>query len=549
MHGVASHTVMALLRGERKAPPAARCRGPGEMKWRVWCARERRPTPAARALLGPRSMPKRAPLETRTRALSNATVLAGFGNLRARQKPAPTCCSPRADRSPRPPPHAPPSPGKKKRKKNKTTTVVASLALASFFASLHHGASIALGILRALLAAALCLLILPWRGLCLLAAGAAAAAAGSGSGDAAGRRNALAFLGGSGADGLGSSDRHAAPLPPDVRRELQRLLDAALEQPHTLLSPTSRNARALRRVSARVQQLQREHDERLWRERRAERQRQHERRLQEWERERARRARRHEQEVERWESRRRRLLEQQQEGEQEEERPQPQQQQQRRQPLPPRPAPPPVPSPPASPPSSPPPERAADDGAPYHHLLRLPWQLVLLHQRLEAAVTAMAPDQLHALLGGGNPQPAGLTDAEVRRLPRLPRGGGGGSGGGAGASGGGGGGGGDEEGDDGARCCPICLCALRNGADKLTVLPACGHTLHLGCARKWLARRGECPVCRAGVIVPPLPPTTPTTTPSSSGQEQQQQLLLLREQGKAAAAEAAMSARRARAHV
>jgi hypothetical protein len=386
------------------------------------------------------------------------------------------------------------------------TTVVASLALASFFASLRHGACIAVHILRAFLTAALWLLSLPWRALCVLAASSA------GAGVDGARGAALALLGDAAA-----GDRNAAPLPPDVRRELQRLLDAALEQPHTLLSPSSRNARALRRVSARVQQLQREHDERRWRERRAERLRRHERALRDWERERARRRRRHEQEVERWERRRRQ-----------------QEEQQEQQPLPPRPAPPPEPSPPASPPASPPPGtvdgggESSGSGAPM--LLRLPWQLVLLHQRLEAAVTAMPPDQLHALLGGGNPQPAGLTDAEVRRLPRAAAVVGGGKASAAAAA--------DDDESQQRGCCPICLCALR-GADKLTALPACGHTLHLGCARKWLARRGECPVCRSAVLPPPpMPPVPAQGADGGNGNG------LI---SKAAAAEAAMSARRARA--
>uniref|UniRef100_A0A0E0CP30 RING-type domain-containing protein n=1 Tax=Oryza meridionalis TaxID=40149 RepID=A0A0E0CP30_9ORYZ len=47
--------------------------------------------------------------------------------------------------------------------------------------------------------------------------------------------------------------------------------------------------------------------------------------------------------------------------------------------------------------------------------------------------------------------------------------------------------------------CAICLSELADGggAERVRVLPACGHGFHGACVDGWLAARASCPTCRA----------------------------------------------------
>lgn len=107
----------------------------------------------------------------------------------------------------------------------------------------------------------------------------------------------------------------------------------------------------------------------------------------------------------------------------------------------------------------------------------LPWQLFVIHQRLESAIESMPYDELYSLFGG-NPPPNPVSEYQLRKLPtckvsQLQQ----------------------ETGSSMNTCCPICLQDFANN-DKVCALPGCQHTYHRQCVTKWLRIRGDCPVCR-----------------------------------------------------
>lgn len=64
----------------------------------------------------------------------------------------------------------------------------------------------------------------------------------------------------------------------------------------------------------------------------------------------------------------------------------------------------------------------------------------------------------------------------------------------------------DEEFHD----CAVCLLEFEDG-DYFRTLPLCSHSFHVDCIDIWLRSHATCPLCRAGVLVPPAPqsPLTP----------------------------------------
>ena len=50
--------------------------------------------------------------------------------------------------------------------------------------------------------------------------------------------------------------------------------------------------------------------------------------------------------------------------------------------------------------------------------------------------------------------------------------------------------------------CPVCLSILRNG-QKLWRLRRCEHVFHSECAKEWISRQPNCPLCRTTVHTPP----------------------------------------------
>ena len=94
--------------------------------------------------------------------------------------------------------------------------------------------------------------------------------------------------------------------------------------------------------------------------------------------------------------------------------------------------------------------------------------------------------------------PAGLTDAELARLPThtiRPTGS-------------------DE---DNVEECAICVEALVPG-EALCALPPCAHAFHAACARAWLQRCALCPLCRAHVTVA-TPSAVASRPPPRPGRE------------------------------
>ncbi|XP_074558426.1 E3 ubiquitin-protein ligase Os04g0590900-like [Curcuma longa] len=55
------------------------------------------------------------------------------------------------------------------------------------------------------------------------------------------------------------------------------------------------------------------------------------------------------------------------------------------------------------------------------------------------------------------------------------------------------------DGTVGAADCLVCLGEFRE-AERLRLLPVCGHAFHLRCIDAWLKARGNCPLCRANAV-------------------------------------------------
>lgn len=115
----------------------------------------------------------------------------------------------------------------------------------------------------------------------------------------------------------------------------------------------------------------------------------------------------------------------------------------------------------------------------------LPWQLVLIHQRLDAAIEVMSYEEM-SMLFEGNPPPQPLSEGSLRKLPKirvtrreLEQGLGSGH---------------DTQ-------CPICLEDFQC-SHRICALPPCGHCLHASCVGQWLRLQGSCPVCRQLVQLP-----------------------------------------------
>lgn len=47
--------------------------------------------------------------------------------------------------------------------------------------------------------------------------------------------------------------------------------------------------------------------------------------------------------------------------------------------------------------------------------------------------------------------------------------------------------------------CPVCL-EEYHPEDRLQQLPVCGHTFHMECLDRWLAKRVTCPICRLSLL-------------------------------------------------
>ncbi|CAD6247864.1 unnamed protein product [Miscanthus lutarioriparius] len=87
------------------------------------------------------------------------------------------------------------------------------------------------------------------------------------------------------------------------------------------------------------------------------------------------------------------------------------------------------------------------------------------------------------------PLRAGLSPADIGRLPSFAF-----PGGSAGA--------GDESASaSSSYSCAVCLEAARAG-ERWRAMPACTHAFHAACVDRWLARTPACPVCRAAVAIP-----------------------------------------------
>ncbi|KAG0531988.1 LOW QUALITY PROTEIN: hypothetical protein BDA96_04G069000 [Sorghum bicolor] len=87
------------------------------------------------------------------------------------------------------------------------------------------------------------------------------------------------------------------------------------------------------------------------------------------------------------------------------------------------------------------------------------------------------------------PLHAGLSPADIHRIPSFAFPGGGG------------------EADSSASSCAVCLEAARAG-ERWRAMPACTHAFHAACVDRWLARTPACPVCRATVAVAVPVPTS-----------------------------------------
>ncbi|KAI3441339.1 CASP-like protein [Psidium guajava] len=59
-----------------------------------------------------------------------------------------------------------------------------------------------------------------------------------------------------------------------------------------------------------------------------------------------------------------------------------------------------------------------------------------------------------------------------------------------------------------ARDCAVCLLEFEE-SDYVRTLPACGHAFHVDCIDMWLRSHGNCPLCRAGIFLPPESPFVP----------------------------------------
>ena len=57
--------------------------------------------------------------------------------------------------------------------------------------------------------------------------------------------------------------------------------------------------------------------------------------------------------------------------------------------------------------------------------------------------------------------------------------------------------------------CAVCLLEFEDG-DYIRTLPVCSHSFHVDCIDIWLRSHATCPLCRAGVLVPP-PQESPLT--------------------------------------
>ncbi|CAN1133589.1 RING-H2 finger protein ATL65 [Linum perenne] len=55
-----------------------------------------------------------------------------------------------------------------------------------------------------------------------------------------------------------------------------------------------------------------------------------------------------------------------------------------------------------------------------------------------------------------------------------------------------------------SRDCAVCLLEFEFD-DYVRLLPACSHAFHVDCIDIWLKSHANCPLCRAGIFIPPLP--------------------------------------------
>ncbi|GJM90372.1 hypothetical protein PR202_ga06645 [Eleusine coracana subsp. coracana] len=104
------------------------------------------------------------------------------------------------------------------------------------------------------------------------------------------------------------------------------------------------------------------------------------------------------------------------------------------------------------------------------------------YRRSRYRVPSLDPSPTAAL-----PLRAGLSPAELRRLPSF-----------AFASTGG-----DSDGDASLTPSHLCAVCIEAGCagERWRALPACGHAFHAACVDRWLAKSPACPICRAAVAV------------------------------------------------
>ncbi|CAN1278275.1 RING-H2 finger protein ATL65 [Linum perenne] len=62
------------------------------------------------------------------------------------------------------------------------------------------------------------------------------------------------------------------------------------------------------------------------------------------------------------------------------------------------------------------------------------------------------------------------------------------------------------------RECAVCLLEFEFD-DYVRLLPACSHVFHVDCIDIWLKSHANCPLCRAGIFIPPLPESPPLFVP------------------------------------
>ncbi|KAG6507287.1 E3 ubiquitin-protein ligase Os04g0590900-like [Zingiber officinale] len=68
--------------------------------------------------------------------------------------------------------------------------------------------------------------------------------------------------------------------------------------------------------------------------------------------------------------------------------------------------------------------------------------------------------------------------------------------------------------------CAVCLSEFLE-AERLRLLPKCGHAFHLPCIDAWLSSRSNCPLCRSNIAPPLHLPPAPEALETERGREEE----------------------------